>query len=203
MALPPERVPAGPLTYEDYAAIPNDGNRYEVLDGELYVTPAPVPRHQRVLANLFRIVDAHVRRHRLGELFIAPIDLILAPGSALRSQGRRTRTAERATIAQPDLLFIRAGRESIVTERAIEASPDLVVEILSPYSARQDRRVKAALYARFGVPCYWILGPAQRQFEGYVLAGKAYRLSSTASGAEVVTASPFPDLAISFGGVWA
>jgi hypothetical protein len=65
------------------------------------------------------------------------------------------------------------------------------------------RRVKAALYARFGVPCYWILGPAQRQFEGYVLAGKAYRLSSSASGAEVVTASPFADLAISLVGVWA
>ena len=187
MASSSERLPAGPLTYEDYAAIPNDGNRYEILDGELFVTPAPVPRHQRVLLNLFRIVDTHVRQHRLGEVLIAPIDLILAP----------------TTVAQPDLLFIRAGREAIVTERAVEASPDLVVEVLSPSSIRQDRTIKAGLYARFAIPSYWILDPRERVFEAYVLDGETYDLSHRAHDNAIVSADPFGNLAILLADVWA
>jgi Uma2 family endonuclease len=182
----PQRLPAGPLTYEDYAAIPNDGNRYEILDGELYVTPAPVPRHQRVLQNLFRILDTHVRHYGIGEVLIAPIDVILSP----------------TTVAQPDLLFIRSGRDSIVTERAVEGAPDLVVEVLSPWSIRQDRTIKAGLYARFAVPSYWILDPAERVFEAYTLDGEAYRLSSRATASAIVTADPFGDLAIPLGDAW-
>ncbi|MGH7898466.1 MAG: Uma2 family endonuclease, partial [Candidatus Binatia bacterium] len=134
-----ERLPPGPLTYEDYAELPDDGKQYEILDGELFVSPAPVPRHQRVSRNLLRVLDDHVRGHELGEVLVSPIDVILAP----------------TTIAQPDLLFIRTGRGAIVTERAVEGPPDLVIEILSPSSNRKDRTTKAAVYARFGVAHYW------------------------------------------------
>ena len=140
MSRVPNRIPPGPikLTYEDYVDLPDDGRRYEILDGELEVSPAPAPRHQSVSLNLLRILDRHVEERGLGRLYYAPIDVILAP----------------TTIVQPDLLFIAAGRESIVTGKAIEGPPDLMVEIISPWSGRRDRVAKATLYARYGVRHY-------------------------------------------------
>src|SRR5438128_12470579 len=102
----PERIPPGPikLTYEDYVDLPNDGRRYEILDGELEVSPAPAPRHQAVSRNLLWILHGHVQDRGLGSAYYALIDVILADTS----------------IVQPDLVFIAAGRESIVSDRGIE-----------------------------------------------------------------------------------
>src|SRR5882724_4998757 len=101
------------LTYEDYQQLPEgDSVRYEILDGELAVTPAPLTRHQRVSRNLLRILDAHVGEGRLGEMLYAPIDVILSDTS----------------VVQPDLLFVAKGRAAIVSPRAIEGPPDLMVE---------------------------------------------------------------------------
>jgi Uma2 family endonuclease len=186
MVSTPDRLPAGPLTYEDYVEIPNDGRRYEILDGELFVTPAARPRHQLVSANLVWILEQHVRPERSGRIFAAPIDLILAP----------------TTVAQPDVLFIRAGHEAIVSARGIEGAPDLVVEIPSPYSVRQDRGTKAALYARFGIPNYWILDPEERVFESYELANGEYRLATRCGESGFVRAAPFPDLPIPLAEIW-
>src|SRR5438309_6818965 len=93
----PDRIPPGPikLTYEDYVDLPDDGRRYEILDGELEVSPAPAPRHQAVLRDLTLAVYAHVRERRLGEVYFAPIDVILADTS----------------IVQPDFVFIAAARD--------------------------------------------------------------------------------------------
>jgi Uma2 family endonuclease len=159
---------------------------YEILDGELFVTPAPAPRHQTVLANLVLVLEQYVRPRRLGRIFFSPIDLILAP----------------TTIAQPDLLFVPSGKRAIVTGRGIEAAPDLVVEVVSPHSARQDRQTKAALYGRFGIPNYWILDPAERTFEAFALERTAYRLAVRGGEAGAVQAAPFSDLAIALGEIW-
>jgi len=187
MSSTPDHIPAGRilLTYEDYVGLPNDGKRYEILDGELFVTPAPVPLHQRVSRNLERLLDRHVVGGALGEILHAPIDVILSP----------------TTIAQPDILFIRAGRD-IVTRRAVEAPPDLVVEILSPSSLRQDRVTKAALYARFGVPHYWIVDPEARRIDAYELEGGTYRLTAEARGTDVLRSSLFAGLEIALADVW-
>jgi Uma2 family endonuclease len=182
-----DRLPPGPLTYEDYVELPEDGKQYEILDGELYVSPAPVPRHQAVSRNLLFLLWGFVAQRRLGTIFNAPIDLILAP----------------TTIAQPDLLFIRAGRESIVTDRAVEGPPDLVVEILSPSSSRKDRTTKAGLYARYGIPHYWILDPDERTIEIYELEGGSYRHVVTETGEAVVRSPLFPGLEIHLANVWA
>src|SRR5437879_2096182 len=141
----PDRIPPGRirLTYDDYVGLPNDGKRYEILDGELDVSPAPGSRHQIASINLSTILNLFVRQHRLGRVLEAPTDVILAP----------------TTIVQPDILFVRAERVSIITERAVEGSPNLVVEILSTGTARQHRTTKAALYARFSIPHYWIVDP--------------------------------------------
>ncbi|MBI2963596.1 MAG: Uma2 family endonuclease [Deltaproteobacteria bacterium] len=182
-----DRLPPGPLTYEDYVELPDDGKRYEVLGGELFVSPAPAPRHQMVSANLEWQLALHVRRRRLGRILHAPIDLILSP----------------TTIAQPDVLFIRSGHESIVTGRAIEGAPDLVVEILSPSTGRKDRTTKALLYARFRVAHYWIIDPDERTVELYELDGEAYRLVSKEGGETIVRPSLFPGLEIDLGELWA
>ena len=77
----PDRIPPGPikLTYEDYVELPDDGRRYEILDGELEVSPAPAPLHQRVSQNLSVILDGYVRPRKLGRVYHPPIDVILAP----------------------------------------------------------------------------------------------------------------------------
>ena len=184
----PDRIPPGPikLTYEDYAELPDDGRRYEILDGELEVSPASSTRHQAVSRNLLWVLHGHGRERGLGSVYYAPIDVILAP----------------ATVVQPDLVFVAAGREAIVTERAIEGPPDLVVEILSSWSVLRDRVAKAALYARYGVRQYWVVDPEARILEVYQLEGAAYRLVGTHEGAARVRTVLLPDLEIDLGGVW-
>ncbi|MGH7343054.1 MAG: Uma2 family endonuclease, partial [Candidatus Rokuibacteriota bacterium] len=146
-----DRLPPSGLTYEDYVGLPDDGRRYEILDGELEVSPAPAPKHQAVSRNLVILLHGHVQPRGLGSVYYAPIDVILA----------------RDSILQPDLVFIASRRPSIVTERAIEGPPDLAIEILSPWSDRRDRVAKAELYARYGVRHYWIVDPETRKLEMY------------------------------------
>jgi Uma2 family endonuclease len=131
------------LTYADYAAIPDDGRRYELRGGELSVTPAPGTRHQRILRDPLVILHEHVTRGRLGQIFPAPVDCILSDN----------------TVLQPDLVFVGTERGAIVSERGIEGAPTLVVEILSPSTVGTDRVAKADLYARHANPSYWIVDP--------------------------------------------
>jgi Uma2 family endonuclease len=159
------------LTYEDYAALPDDGRRYEVHDGELSVTPSPGTNHQRVSRNLNEILGAHVRTRGLGEVLYAPLDVILA----------------NTTIVQPDLIFV---------------APTLAVEILSPSTTTIDRSRKLQLYARHGVPYYWIVDPDARAIEVYELADGVYRLVTRAAGDAPVSLPPFPDLAVVVDSLW-
>jgi Uma2 family endonuclease len=185
----PQSIPQGKivLTYDEYCLLPNDCNRYEILDGELSVTPAPATMHQTVLGNLHRILANHVIASQLGKLFIAPTDLIVAP----------------TTVVQPDLIFIGNDRRHIVTERAIEGSPTLVIEILSPTTHRTDRVTKAQLYAKHNVPHYWLIDPDQQTLEAYELVVDHYDLVASARDAEVFTPSLFPGLSIGLADLWA
>src|SRR5438552_14841510 len=133
----PERIPPGPirLTYEDYVDLPDDGRRYEILDGELEVSPAPAPKHQAVSRNLLWIVHGHVQERGLGSVYYAPIDVILTDTS----------------IVQPDLVCLAAARASLVSRRGLEGPPHLALEMLSSCAVRRARIAKAALCARYGV----------------------------------------------------
>jgi len=176
------------LTYEDYLQLPeNGGTRYEILDGDLAVTPAPLTRHQRVSRNLGRILDAYVHSRHLGELFYAPTDVILAETS----------------VVEPDLLFVVAARASIISRRAIEGPPDLMIEILSPTTAKRDRETKLKLYARYGVAHYWILDPDGRWIELYENDGGSFRQTTRAEGNATLRCTLFPELEIRLGEVWA
>ena len=177
---------AAKLTYEDYVSLPDDGRRYEILDGELAVRPSPLIRHQIVSRNLQRLLDRHVEAHDLGLFLDAPVDVIL----------------ESTTVVVPDLVFVSKARMAIVSERAIEGSPDLIVEILSPSTERRDRGAKMKLYARFGIPSYWIVDIEQRTIEVFELGTDGYRPACAAKGEEMFTAAPFPDLEIRLREIW-
>ena len=148
------------LTYQDYAALPADGRRYELHEGELSVTAAPVTMHQRVLLRLVTALDQHVRARGLGEVFLSPIDCILSD----------------ITVVEPDIVYVATDRASVISARGIEGAPTLVVEILSPSTRAIDRGVKLQLYARYGVPYYWIVEIAARSIEAHVLEDGGYRL---------------------------
>ena len=176
----PMRIPEGKivLTYDDYVELPNDGKRYEILAGELAVTPAPNLKHQISSANVFKIVSRHVDDNKLGITLYAPIDLIL----------------ESTSVLQPDLLFVSQARWNILTDKGIVGAPDLVVEILSPTTTRNDRVTKAQIYARHKVPAYWIVDPEQESIEIYLLSADGYRLATILQGEAPASAPPFTDL---------
>ena len=174
------------LTYRDYEALPNDGRRSEIHEGELSVTPAPTPRHQKLIGELYLRLVQHVKARGLGEVYLSPIDVILGE----------------ATIVQPDLVFVDTTRLGLVSHRGIEGAPTLAVEVLSPSTTLIDRSTKLQLYARHGVPYYWIVDPEARRIEVYRLAETAYALETTASGAAPVTLPPLPDLAFAPASLW-
>src|ERR1041384_2877769 len=114
------------LTYADYAALPDDGKRYELLDGELVLKPAPTPYHQIILGNLVSILRDHVRRQHLGMVLFAPLDVLFADTS----------------VAQPDVIYLDDTNRGLMSERGIEGAPRLVAEVTSPSTATMDRRRK-------------------------------------------------------------
>ncbi|HEX8903568.1 MAG TPA: Uma2 family endonuclease [Longimicrobiaceae bacterium] len=138
-------------TYEEFARLPDDGNRYEVIEGELYVSPAPTLSHQKTLFNLGFVLEGFIREHGLGELYPGPADVLFGEGDYL----------------EPDLLFVRADRKEILKDRGVEGAPDLVVEVISPKTASRDRKLKRDRYAHFGVAEYWVVDPVKRRIEVY------------------------------------
>ena len=130
--------PATGLTYEDYAKT-SDDERWELLDGELVMVPAPNTFHQRVATDLVTLLNAFVKERYLGSVFSAPTDVVLSD----------------TNVVQPDLLFVSREREHIITRANIQGAPDLAVEIRSPSTAERDLTVKRRLYAEHGVKEYW------------------------------------------------
>ncbi|MBI3972763.1 MAG: Uma2 family endonuclease [Chloroflexi bacterium] len=172
--------PQGRWTYDAYAALPDDGNRYEVLDGVLYVSPSPAPRHQRRLGRLFRLLAGYVEDQELGELFIAPLDLVM-PG---------------ATPVQPDaFLFLQDNPPQLDDANPpVVGVPDLVIEISSPSTVGYDRREKQDVYARAGVHEYWPVDPVARTIEVLVLDAGVYRSRGIVTGASRVPSAILPNL---------
>lgn len=157
-----------PLTYDDLDVIPQQraGDRHELIEGTLVVTPSPAPLHQRVSLRLVRDMDDAVRPDDLGEVFIAPIDVVFAP----------------KVVAVPDIVFVRRERLGIVGAKAIDGVPDLIVEVLSPSTRRRDLGAKKALYERFGVPEYWTVDLTRQVVAVCVLDDGRYRCLDHAAG---------------------
>ena len=168
------------LTYRDYEALPADGRRYELHEGDLAVTPAPGTLHQRAVGMLYRLLSQYAEAHRLGDVFVSPVDCILS----------------NATVVQPDIVYVESSRSSLVSPRGIEGPPTLVIEVLSPSSALIDQGIKRQLYARYGIPYYWIVAPDGPSIEGYTLAEGAFRLAACLAREEGGCLPPFPDFTV-------
>jgi Uma2 family endonuclease len=167
-ALPRSR----PLTYADLESMPDDGHRYELVDGTLIVTPAPRPMHQRVVGNLHLSLRAGCPVDL--EVFFAPVDVVLGI----------------STVLQPDLLV---ARRSDLAERNLPAAPVLAVEVLSPSTRRIDLGTKRLAFEAAGVPSYWVVDPDEPSVTVFELDGTTYREAVQVAGSETWEATrPFP-----------
>jgi Uma2 family endonuclease len=146
-----------PFTYDDYKTLTaSTDDRYELIDGDLYMVPAPTVTHQVVAKNILFLLEQHVRATHCGRVLGPPLDIVLGIG-------------DERSVVQPDVLFISNERAGIVTEPEIVGAPDLVVEVLSPSSSKRDRSLKMSLYARTGVREYWIVDPKLQRVEVFSL----------------------------------
>ncbi|MDP9472767.1 MAG: Uma2 family endonuclease [Chloroflexota bacterium] len=173
------------ITYADLEPLPEDiSQRHEIILGELFVSPSPVPNHQFVLGNLFIRLYTHVAERRLGLVLMAPVDVKLSEYN----------------VVVPDILFVARDRLDIVGPKAIAGAPDLVVEILSPSTARQDRIRKLALYASYGVREYWLIDPDAKALQVLTLVEGRYEpiLGDGFPGSRIL-----PDIQIDLGALFA
>ncbi len=138
------RMAISQITWQDVQQMPDDGNRYEAIAGELYVTPAPSYRHQKISQRIEQALLSLLEEPGLGSVVDAPF------GVEFPATGEGV---------QPDILFVSKARRGIISDAEIRGAPDLVVEILSPTTARRDRGVKLKLYDRQGVAEYWVVDP--------------------------------------------
>jgi len=167
-------------TYSDYAAIPPDRARWELIEGEFYVSPAPSTFHQSLSGRLFFELTLALGKPGLAQVFAAPFDVILSPHDTV----------------QPDLVVVRRARAQLITARALEGAPDLAIEILSPTSRVQDRKVKRELYARFGVREYWLVDPDEKTVELLVLGAQTYDRHAVLGERDTLLSAEFPQVQI-------
>ena len=163
------------LTYDEFRQLPDDGRRYELIHGEVHLTPSPATRHQCVSQNLSNSLGPFVIKNGVGEVWTAPLDVRLGDDTAV----------------QPDLIFVSDARAKIILESYIDGAPDLVVEILLPSTAAHDRATKLALYAEAGVPEVWLLDPLARTVEVLKLQGKKYLVDAALAGDQKLSSSQF------------
>ncbi len=132
------------LTYDDFLLFPDDGKRHELIDGEHYVTPSPNTKHQRIVGSLHGAIWNYLRAHAVGEVFLAPFDVVFS----------------RFDVVEPDLLYVSKARAAqILTPKHVKGTPDLVIEVASSSTRRRDETIKRRLYERSGVAEYWVVDP--------------------------------------------
>jgi Uma2 family endonuclease len=172
---------------DDIWDAPEDGNIYEVIDGALYVTPAPAWIHQRVVGRLLLFVSREVFGIGLGEVVPALTGLVLDDEYGL----------------QPDILYIPNDHRHIITERGVEGPPALVVEVLSPSTRARDLGIKLRRYAAAGADDYWVVDPLARTLEELRLTGDGYETVGRHGERDGFHPTLFPGLEIPLADVWA
>ena len=169
----------GQWTYQDFLRLPDEGIRYEIIDGVLYMTNAPDTQHQHTVVQMVVAIENLARAGSSGLVLTAPIEVHL-PGIA--------------QLVQPDVLFVVQARREIVKAQFIEGAPDLIVEVLSPSTTRLDRKVKFDAYERAGVREYWVANPKLHSLEVYSLTGGEYALHGEYGSGERLTSPLLPGL---------
>lgn len=163
-------------TVDDYVQLGESNTPCELINGDLIMSPAPNPEHQRVSKKLFKILDAFSTS--FGEVFYAPIDLYL----------------DNQNVFQPDLLVISKSRAVNISSRGIERTPEIVIEIVSPSNIFSDRNTKKKIYLEFGVEEYWIVDPGNKTLEIYTPQTGQEVPNFYLAGEGEVKSSVLPDL---------
>jgi len=166
-------------THADLLAMPEDGKRREIIDGEIYVDPSRTVEHQRIVLRLAVAFGDFLATHPLGELRFGPLDVIFSDYDVL----------------EPDLLFVLNEHKAIMQDW-VRGTPDLVIEILLPTTEARDRGPKMKAYARHCVPEYWIVDPTAQTVEVYRLAAGGFGLAKTCGRGDSVETPLLPGFAL-------
>jgi Uma2 family endonuclease len=176
----PEIVKARSWTYELWRRLPDDGNRYEIVEGALFVTPPPRKRHQKAAGTIHALLWIYLESNPIGECYMAPLDVKLS----------------RKTVVEPDILFVSRDRVEIATEEGLIAAPDLVVEVLSKSTRHRDLGAKRRTYAKNGVREYWIVDPDHRRVDVYTLQRGSLVKRVHATSGEVASPLVLPGFSV-------
>ncbi|MCB0063697.1 MAG: Uma2 family endonuclease [Caldilineaceae bacterium] len=171
----------GTWTYADYLRLPDDGNRYEIIEGVLYVTNAPTPEHQFTVTKLIFYFMQYVNEYPIGMVFTAPIEVHLS---------------ETSRPVQPDVLLVTTDQQPQVGASYIDGAPALIVEVISPSSLRRDRVTKFDAYEQAGVQEYCIVDPRTRSVEVFTWSNGEYALFGQFVGEEPVRSKLLDQLSI-------
>ncbi len=181
MLTPADNVPGpeqGHWTYNSYAALPDDGKRYEIIDGVLYMAPAPNDVHQEIVALIIFYLMPYVKLAGRGRVLAAPIDVVLDTGS----------------VVQPDVLVLLEEKETTKQKPSQTIRPpDLAIEVASPGTAHYDRLKKYNAYARAGVREYWIVEPVRHTVEVFILGEDGYHALGVFSGEQTLPSRIVPE----------
>jgi len=169
-----------PLTVHDYRLLPEAGPRYQLIEGDLYMAPAPNRYHQEISGNLFLLLAKYLEKHPLGKLYTAPFDVYF----------------DEINVHQPDLVFVSIKNRPILTHAGAAGAPDFLVEILSPKTAELDKKPKRRVFARSGVKELWMIDPDTKLIHVYFLQKDAERPAATYSEKDTFTSPHFPGLKI-------
>ncbi len=167
------------LTYADYTKMtPPDSGGVQLIQGELVTMTSPNTQHQRIIRLLAKHLDQYLDKNPIGEIFIAPIDVLFQDGD----------------VYQPDVLFILNENKQIIEETKINGTPDFVVEVLSPSNAYYDLVVKKKVYEKCGVKEYWIVDPIQKTLDLFILVNKKFQLKPQVELQDRIPSNLFPSL---------
>lgn len=175
------------MTAQQFLELGEDppGVRLELVNGEVAVSPSPMPDHGHVVIQLAILLGQHIKKHKLGRLY-PDVDTIFG----------------KYDVRRPDLLYFSRDRLHLIGKKAMEGPPDLCVEVISPSSGTIDRRDKFKQYAAGDVAYYWIVDPKKKTIEAFQLVRGKYKEVSSGSGDDVVRLAPFSGLAIPLGDLW-
>jgi Uma2 family endonuclease len=174
------RPHAPPLTVTEYKNLPENGPRYQLIEGDLYVAPAPNRFHQDISRNLEVALANYLSAHTIGVLYDAPFDVYLSE----------------VDVFQPDLLIVLNENRGILTDAGAEGPPDLVIEVLSPKTRQLDLVHKKRTYARMGIKELWIIDPDQKDVTVYRFDQDPIDPVGKFSGQEEVSSPLLPGLTI-------
>lgn len=174
------------FTYNDIVEFGNEGDHWEIFDGELVVSPPPNVKHQVVSGNLHQILRSFFHQKRLGKLLAAPIGVYF----------------DVKTFFEPDLVYVSNENKNRIKENYIEGAPDLVVEIISPSSVKRDRGYKFRRYALEGVQEYWIVDPINEVVEIFELTAEGFQLMERFSNNQQVRSKMLQDFQFKVSEIW-